>query len=157
MEFAAYPILKTIHIVSSTVLFGTGLGTAFHFWLAHRTGRVEAIAVAARSTVIADFLFTAPAVVIQPATGVALALMAGFPLTATWILASIALYLAAGACWIPVVVIQIRMRSLAEQCLRDGSGLPPRYYRLARAWFALGWPAFLALVAVFWLMVAKPA
>jgi uncharacterized membrane protein len=83
--------------------------------------------------------------------------VAGFPLSSTWILASIALYLVAGACWIPVVVIQIRMRDLAQRSLREGSALPQRYFRLARAWFLLGWPAFAALVAVFWLMVAKPA
>ncbi len=152
-----YTILKTVHIVSSTVLFGTGLGTAFHFWLAHRSGRVEAIAVAARSTVIADFAFTTPAAIVQPLSGLALALMAGFPLASTWILASIGLYVVAGACWIPVVVIQVRMRDLAQRCLREGSALPPAYFRLANAWFVLGWPAFAALVAVFWLMVAKPA
>jgi uncharacterized membrane protein len=153
----AYLALKVLHILGATVLFGTGIGTAFHFWMAHRSGNIAAIHQAARTTVIADFVFTTPAIVLQPATGIALAMMAGFPLAATWIVASIVLYVVAGACWLPVVVIQVRMRNLAAKCLREGGVLPPEYFRLARIWFALGWPAFAALIAVFGLMVARPA
>jgi uncharacterized membrane protein len=156
MDFTTYQLIKVVHILSATVLFGTGLGTAFHFWLAHRSGRVEAIAIAARSTVIADFLFTTPAVIVQPVTGLVMAVANGYPLGSPWLAASIALYILAGACWIPVVFIQMRMRRIAEQCLREGTALPPRYHRLFRTWFWLGWPAFIALVVVFWLMVAKP-
>lgn len=156
-SFTAYQVVKTVHIVSSTVLFGTGIGTAFHYWLAHRSGRVEAIAVAARSTVIADFLFTLPAVLVQPATGFVMVIANGYPLDSLWLQASIALYLVAGACWVPVVFIQLRLRAIAEACVRDGSALPREYHRKFRMWFLLGWPAFIALVAVFWLMVAKPA
>ena len=151
-----YTIVKVVHILSSTVLFGTGLGTALHFWLANRTGDVRAIAVSARSTVFADFAFTTPAVVVQPVTGVALALMAGYPLSSPWIVISIALYLLAGACWVPVVFLQLRMRRLAEEAVANDRRLGPSYQRLLRTWFLLGWPAFIALVVVFWLMVAKP-
>ncbi|QJR16288.1 DUF2269 family protein [Usitatibacter palustris] len=156
MDPTAYLALKTVHILSSTVLFGTGIGTAFHFWWAYRSDRVPAIAAAARSTVIADWLFTTPAIVIQPATGLALALSIGFPLGTPWIAWSIALYLLAGACWVPVVFIQMRLRDIANASERDGTSLPPSFHFLFRAWFILGWPAFIALVAVFWLMVAKP-
>lgn len=152
-----YLPLKWLHIVSSTVLFGTGLGTAFHFWHTMRTGSVAAVAASARATVLADWLFTLPAVIVQPATGLALALIAGYPLSSTWIALSIGLYLIAGACWIPVVFIQLRMRDIAAACERDGRGLDPAFHRLARLWLALGWPAFIALTAVFWLMIAKPA
>jgi uncharacterized membrane protein len=152
-----YLMLKVLHILGSTVLFGTGIGTAFHFWMANRSGDVAAIHQSARITVIADFAFTTPAVVLQPATGIALAAMAGFPLTSTWIVASFVLYGVAGACWLPVVVFQVRMRNLAAHSLRDAKPLPAEYHRLARAWFLLGWPAFASLLAVFWLMVAKPA
>ena len=151
-----YLPLKWLHIVGATVLFGTGLGTAFHFWYTIRTGSVAAIAASARTTVLADWLFTLPAVVLQPITGLALANSAGFPLTSTWIAASIGLYLVAGACWIPVVFIQLRMRDIAAACEREGRPLDPAFHRLARAWFALGWPAFIALTIVFWLMIAKP-
>lgn len=152
----AYTILKVVHIVSSTVLFGTGLGTALHFWLANRSGDVRAIAVSARTTVFADLAFTTPAVIVQPASGVALALLAGYPLSSPWIALSVALYLLAGACWLPVVFIQLRMRRMAEEAVANDRRLSPQYRRLLRAWFALGWPAFIALAVVFWLMVAKP-
>lgn len=152
-----YLPLKWLHIVGATVLFGTGLGTAFHFWYTIRTGSVAAIAASARTTVLADYLFTLPAVLLQPATGVALALAAGHPLASTWIVASVILYLVAGACWVPVVFIQVRMRDIAHACERDARALDPAFHRLARLWFALGWPAFFALAIVFWLMIARPA
>ena len=152
-----YLALKWLHVLGATVIFGTGLGTAFHFWLAHRTGNAALVAAAARSAVIADFVFTLPAVVLQPVTGWALARTAGYPLDAPWILASFALYLLAGACWIPVLVLQWRMREIADRCAAEGTPLGPDYRKLARAWFALGWPAFIALVIVIGLMVARPA
>jgi uncharacterized membrane protein len=151
-----YLPLKWLHIVGATVLFGTGLGTAFHFWYTLRTGSVAAIAASARATVLADYLFTLPAVILQPLTGFGLALAAGYPLGSTWIVASLVLYLVAGACWVPVVFIQTRMRDIAARCEREGHALDPAFHRLARAWFALGWPAFIALMAVFWLMIARP-
>jgi uncharacterized membrane protein len=152
-----YLLLKTLHILSSTILFGTGIGTAFHLWFAHRGGDAATIASVARNTVIADFIFTAPAVIVQPATGLALAVAAGYDLLSPWLVCSYALFLLAGACWLPVVVIQVRVRDLAAHAVVHGAALPPRYFRLMRAWFFLGWPAFAGLVVVFWLMIAKPA
>lgn len=151
-----YFLLKTIHILSSTVLFGTGIGTAFSLWMTHRRGDVGAIAVAARNVVLADWLFTTPAIVIQPLTGFWLLHWMGIAWTTHWVMLSLMLYLLAGACWLPVVAIQYRVRDLAAVAQRDHTPLPAAYFRLMRWWFALGWPAFLALVAVFWLMVAKP-
>lgn len=151
-----YVPLKWLHIVGATVLFGTGLGTAFHFWHAIRSGDVAAIAASARATVAADFLFTLPAALLQPVTGVLLAMAVGHPLASTWIVASSALYLVAGACWVPVVFVQLRMRDLAQAAAREGRALDPAFGRLARTWFALGWPAFVALMVAFWLMIAKP-
>jgi len=150
-----YLLLKTLHIISATILFGTGLGTAFHMWMSHLSGSVPAIAVAARNAVIADFLFTTPAVIVQPATGVLLAVHAGVPLTEGWLLLSIGLYLVTGACWVPVVLLQMRMHRLAEAALAAGTALPDRYHRYARCWFWLGWPAFSAVLVIFCLMVFK--
>jgi uncharacterized membrane protein len=150
-----YVLLKYVHVISSTLLFGTGLGTAFHGWMAHRTGNRAAIAVASRNVVLADWLFTAPAVVVQPVTGVAMALQAGIPLTSNWLLVSIVLYLLVGACWLPVVWLQIRMHVLAVEAVRAGGPLPPRYFTYARLWFALGWPAFISVLVIFYLMIAK--
>jgi uncharacterized membrane protein len=146
-----------VHILGATVLFGTGLGIAFFMWQAHRTGDAGAIAATARIVVVADFCFTLPAVIVQPATGVWLALDLGYPILDGWLLVAILLYVFVGACWLPVVWIQMRLRRLAEQAHHAGSALPGAYYRLFRIWFALGWPAFLSVIAIFFLMIAKPA
>lgn len=150
-----YFLLKTIHILAATVLFGTGIGTAFSLWMTHRRGDVAAIAVAAGNVVLADWLFTTPAMLIQPLTGFWLLHRMGIAWTTSWVMLSLALYVLAGACWLPVVAIQYRVRDLAAAAQRDHKPLPAAYFRLMRWWFALGWPAFLALVAVFWLMVRK--
>lgn len=153
---STYLALKLIHILSSTLLFGTGLGTAYFMWRADRTGDAGVIAATARHVVVADWLFTAPAVVVQPLTGWLLARELGLDLTAGWLGWALVLYVLTGACWLPVVKLQIRMRDLAAVAVRDGTALPEDYHRAMRFWFALGWPAFLAVMAIFVLMVSKP-
>ncbi len=152
----SYLLLKYIHILSSTLLFGTGLGTAFHGFLAFRTENPRIVAAVGRSVVLADWLFTAPAVALQPATGVTMALLAGIPLFSGWLALSIVLYVFVGACWLPVVWLQIQLRRIAKESLDSGAPLPRRYYRYLSFWFALGWPAFIAVLAIFYLMVFKP-
>ena len=152
-----YVAIKFVHVLSSTILFGTGLGTAFHLWMTHRTGDVRAIASAARLAVLADAWLTTPAVIVQPLSGVALIHLAGFAWTQSWLVVAMLLYLVAGACWLPVVWLQLRARDLANAAAATAAPLPPAYFRVMRMWFLLGWPAFLAVIAVFWLMVAKPA
>jgi uncharacterized membrane protein len=151
-----YLWIKWVHILSSTVLFGMGGGIAFFFLRAQRTQDVRIIAAVAHDVVLADALFTATAVVTQPVTGIALSLMAGFPLTTPWLVVSIGLYVLIGCCWLPVVWLQIRMRHLARQAASAGTPLPASYYRYYRWWFALGWPAFIGVLVIFYLMVAKP-
>lgn len=153
----AYSLLKTLHILSATVLLGTGGGIAFFMWMAHRSANVPTIAAVSRLVVLADWCFTAPAVVVQFASGLLLAGLAGFPLDSPWLLASIILFFFVGACWLPVVWLQIRARDLAIDAGRTGTPLPPQYHRAMRWWFALGWPAFTAVVAIVYLMVKKPA
>jgi len=148
--------LKAVHIVSSTVLFGTGLGTAFFKWAVDRSRNVAAIRVVSERVVLADWLFTSPAIVVQAVTGVALAHLTGFPLTHGWVAYAIGLYCIAGLCWLPVVWLQMRMRNLARDSDLRGTPLAATYWNYARIWFWLGVPAFLSLVVVFWLMVAKP-
>jgi uncharacterized membrane protein len=152
-----YLWVKWLHIVSSTVLFGTGFGIAFFFVRAQRTGNVAIIASVGRDVVLADAVFTAAAVVIQPASGIALALMAGYPLSSPWLLLSIALYFVVGACWLPVVWLQIRLRDLAVAAATSSNPLPVEYKQYYRWWFALGWPAFIGVLVIFYLMVAKPS
>jgi uncharacterized membrane protein len=152
-----YLTIKTIHVISSVLLVGTGFGSAFYLYFANRTHSVQAIAIVSRLVVRADWYFTTPTVVVQPLTGALLIRMGHWPLGAPWLLASIGLYAMAGACWLPVVVYQIRMARLADTALQTGVPLPDRYWKLARRWELLGYPAFLATIAIYFLMVAKSA
>lgn len=149
--------LKWLHIISATVLFGTGFGTAFYKWTVDRRGDVRAIAVVMERVVLADWIFTTPAAVIQPVTGIWLASIAGYSLTEGWVPWSIGLYALAAACWLPVVYLQIRMRELARMSAARASALPLLYHTYARIWFWLGMPAFSALLVVYYLMVFRPA
>lgn len=150
-----YSLLKTLHILSMTLLFGTGLGSAFYKWMADRSGQVAHIAVTNRHVVLADWLFTTPAVIFQPISGLLMLYWVGAPLFPPWVMASFALYALAGACWVPVVVLQIKMARLSNAAAAQQQALPPLYWRYARAWFWLGVPAFTAMVAVVALMVFK--
>ena len=152
----SYFVLKFLHVVGATVLMGTGAGIAFFMLLAHRTGNPAVVAAVARIVVIADFLFTASAVVLQPITGWLLARETGYSLGEGWILLSILLYLVTGAFWLPVVWMQARMRDLARAAADAGQPLPAAYHRLFRWWFAFGFPAFAAVAAIFWLMITRP-
>ncbi|MCY1648807.1 DUF2269 family protein [Caulobacter sp. SL161] len=152
-----YLLLKAAHIIGAAVLLGTGAGIAFFMLMAHRTRDPVLIAHTARIVVLADFVFTTTAVIAQPITGGALAQMAGLPFNTGWVALSLALYVVTGLCWLPVVWIQIRLRRLAEAAVAAGEPLPAAYDRLFRIWFVLGFPAFAAVLAIVWLMVAKPS
>lgn len=152
-----YLVVKWLHILSSTLLFGTGLGSAFYMFFASLTRDTRVIATVVRYVVIADYAFTTPTIILQPLTGFYLIHLAGFPLTSKWIVVSIALYLLAGACWLPVVWMQIKMRDMAATATANGTELPQRYWSFLKWWVALGIVAFFSLVVVFYLMVAKPA
>jgi uncharacterized membrane protein len=149
--------LKFAHIIGAAVLLGTGAGIAFFMLMAHRTHSARTIAEVARIVVIADWVFTASAVATQPITGILLAHEAGYPLTSGWIVASIGLYIWIGAWWLPVVWIQARLRRIAQTAAETGQPLPETYDRLFRLWFAFGFPAFAALLAIIWLMIARPS
>jgi uncharacterized membrane protein len=153
----ALDLARWLHVIGAAVLLGTGGGIAFFMVMAHRTRDTALIAHVAGTVVIADFVFTASAVVIQPLTGLWLIHLVGWRLTEGWILLSLALYVFTGLFWLPVVWIQARLRNLARAAAKEGKPLPADYFRLYRVWFACGWPAFLAVLAIFWLMLAKPA
>lgn len=151
-----YLLLKTLHILSSTLLFGTGLGSAYYAWRAWKSAQVATIATTFRHLVSADWLFTTPTAILQPLSGLAMVHLGGWPLSQSWLLVTLILYGMAGLCWLPVVWLQIRVRDLAVQAERDGTPLPASAGRYMAWWFALGWPAFMAFVAIFFLMVIKP-
>jgi uncharacterized membrane protein len=160
----AYLVVKTVHILSSVLLVGTGFGTAFYLYCANRLrpagsdrASLEAQAVVSRLVVRADLWFTTPAGIVQPLSGFALMRMAGWPVTAPWLELSLALYALAGACWLPVLVLQARMANTAAADLAAGRPLSASYERDARAWERLGYPAFAAMIAIYVLMVNKPA
>ncbi len=152
-----YLILKWLHVIGAAVLFGTGAGIAFFMFMAHRTRDPTLIAHTTGVVVIADLVFTATAVTLQPVTGATLAFIAGFPLFRGWVALSLGLYVLVGAFWLPVVWMQLRMRDLARRAASEGAPLPDEYHRLWRLWFAFGFPAFGAVLAILWLMIAKPS
>jgi len=152
-----YLIVKWLHILSSTLLFGTGIGSAWYLLFAVVSKNVQAIAVVTRILVIADWLFTGVTMIAQPATGFYLIHLAGFPLQTPWIKWSIVLFVIALLCWLPVVWLQMKMRDIAAEAMQHAAPLPAQFWRYFRAWVVLGIPAFFAFIAVFYLMVVKPA
>lgn len=149
-------ILRYLHVIGAMVLFGTGAGIAFFMVMAHRTGRAEIIAHTAAVVVMADTVFTATAVVVQPITGILLALKIGWPLSEGWVAWALGLYVLVGVFWLPVVWMQVQMRNMARAAERTGESLPVRYFWLFRLWFAFGFPAFFAVMAILWLMLVRP-
>ena len=152
----SYLLLKYLHVLGAAVLFGTGLGIAFFMFAAVRSRSVSAIAAVAKIVVVADYVFTASAAVLQPVTGALLVWQAGYGFLDFWVITSLGLYVLIGCCWIPVVFMQIEMSRLAHQALAKDEPLPDRFFVLYRRWFALGWPAFGAILVIFWLMIYKP-
>lgn len=149
--------LKLVHVLSSTILFGTGLGTAYYFWTAHLSGDPRIIASVGRRVILADWAFTGTSGVVQPLSGLLLARELGLSLGESWLVAAFGLYALAFSCWVPVVRLQIQATSLAVEAARTGTALPTHYHAIMLRWFWLGWPAFIALIVTFGLMIAKPA
>lgn len=152
-----YEVTKWIHILSSTILFGFGMGSAFWMFMANRSKDVAAIAFATRMVVFADWAFTTPSIIIQPLSGLWLVHLAGFDLIHGWVMWALVLFVFAGLCWLPVVWIQLKMKALAQTALAENQALPALYWRYDRAWIILGSLAFPAVVMIFWLMVFKPS
>lgn len=151
-----YPLVKTLHIISATIVFGTGIGIANFMFFGSRSRVPVERAFAARMTVKADFLFTLPAVIVQPLSGAWLVWQGGFLWSDYWLVVTYGLYLLAALCWVPVVFIQIRMKTMLEAHAEGEVIDEAAYQRLFRKWFVLGCPAFGGLVVIFWLMVIKP-
>jgi len=151
-----YLWIKWVHVISSAILFGTGIGIAFFKWMSDRNGNPAAQASILKIVTVADWCFTLPAVIVQFGTGVWMARLAGFPLHEGWLFWALILFFIAGACWLPVLWLQIKMRELAQAATQQEIALPATYHQYRRYWFALGVPAFAALLMVFYLMVFKP-
>jgi uncharacterized membrane protein len=150
-----YIYLKWIHILSAILLLGTGLGSAFYVWRAHRAGNMDAIRFVLRNVILADWLFTVPPIVLLPVTGVWLMRINGYPFSALWLWLSLVLFGIAGLCWLPAAFLQYKMKALADQAL-DKERLTARYWQYERLWSILGAAAFPAILAIFTLMIFKP-
>jgi uncharacterized membrane protein len=151
-----YFITEYLHVLGAIVILGTGTGIAFFMLMAHRSHDAAFIARTAEVVVIADFIFTLSAVTLQPVTGGLLMWMSSTDITEGWLLTSLVLYAAAGAFWVPVIFMQVEMRDLARVAVARGAPLPPRYFTLFRRWFLFGIPGFGSVMAILWLMIAKP-
>lgn len=149
-----YFLLKFVHIISAAVLFGTGMGIAFFMFRAHRSGNIEALRVVTRNVILADWIFTATAVLAQPLSGALLMFHAGYSLSSPWFGWVAALYVLTGACWVPVVVLQYRMARYAARA-PTFDALPADYHRCFRRWVTLGFPAFTMVIALYALMVYR--
>jgi uncharacterized membrane protein len=151
-----YLLIKWIHILSATILFGTGIGSAFYMFMAHRSKNIAHIYAVVHHVVIADWIFTTPAVIIQLASGIYLMQLGGYAYTDSWIMWGLILYFFAGACWLPVVWMQIKMRDMAHDAIQHNTPLPDRYWKMDKWWIILGALAFPAVMIIFYLMVTKP-
>ncbi len=150
-----YLLLKMIHILSAVVVTGTGSGIAFFMFMVSRTSNLQAIAVTARHVVLADWIFTAPAILVQFISGVLLMNLLGYSFTAKWFFVVISLFIFIGICWVPVVFIQYKLKALADEALQTGC-FDPEFNVMMRRWTLLGIPAFISILVIFWLMVFKP-
>ncbi|MCF6264613.1 MAG: DUF2269 domain-containing protein [Xanthomonadales bacterium] len=151
-----YLVVKTLHILSSAILFGTGIGIAFFMFRSYYSIDLDAKLFASRNTVLADYIFTFPAVIAQPITGFWLVWQGGYDWMNLWLFLTYIIYVIAALCWVPVVWIQIQLKKMVLHSIEAGTELPARYSKLFKTWFVLGWPAFIGLVTVFFLMVMKP-
>lgn len=151
----SYLVVKYVHVLSAAVLLGTGIGIAYFLLTAHLSRNIEALRVVARYVILADWIFTATAVVVQPVSGVLLMMDRGWSFTSHWFIATTILYVAVGACWIPVVVLQYRMARLLREA-KNHAALGADYYRAFRLWVTLGVPAFVMVLALYAVMIFKP-
>lgn len=152
-----YFLLKLVHVISATILFGTGLGSAFYMYMANKTNDIASIYFATRHVVIADWVFTTPSVIVQFVTGILLVNLMGYSLTSGWVLWALMLYFFSGICWIPVVWLQIKMRDMSKLALENNTKLPEKYWNMAFWWTLLGALAFPAVTVIFYLMIYRPS
>ncbi len=150
-----YLIIKTVHVLSVVLFLGAGLGSVFYKMRADRSGRIEVIVWAQRAIVQADWLFTVPAGVVLPLTGLWMIYLYQLSLFTPWVLIGISGYTLAGVTWLPAAFLQIRMRKLAEKAYADAAPLPAEFHRYNRIWMALGVPSFFATLFTVWVMIDK--
>lgn len=155
----SYLFWKFAHVLSAAILVGTGIGIAFFCWFGSRQAiarhEIGALRIVLRFTVVADAVLTAPAVILQFVSGVVLVQQLGWSWKSPWVVTVLALFFLIGACWLPVLWIQMRLSQLANAAA-SVKELSPAFNRLFRIWFILGIPAFASIVMLVFMMVVKP-
>lgn len=147
----SYQLLKMIHILSATIMIGTGLGSAFYLFMTYKRGSVQAIKEVVKLVVLADTNFTFPSVVIQIITGIGLAERMNLTYS-KWFWVVIGVSVLVFGTWLKAVFIQFRLRKIIE----EREELTPEYHRLMSHWLYLGVPSFLASIYIYYLMIYKP-
>ncbi len=150
-----YLLLKYIHILSATILFGTGIGTAFFMWMAYLSRNNTTLALTTKHVILADWFFTTPSVILQPVTGFWLMLTLHYPFNSLWFALTMGLYVLAGVCWVIVVFIQYKLHQMAKSIAQSNAVMPERYHNLMYWWFSLGVIAFGSIMVIYWLMISK--
>ena len=147
-------MIRLLHILSSALMFGVGIGAFWFMVTAARSGSPAAIAVTTRNAVRAEWFIAAPVALIQPTTGYLLMLQLGYSLHSRWFAAVVALYIFAGMCWVYLVKTELKLRDLTAHS--TATGLPAEFGRLFQRWTRLALGSFTGVLAIFWLMVFRP-
>ena len=148
-------MIRLLHIVSSALMFGVGIGAFWFMLTAARSGSPAAIAVTTRNAVRAEWFIAAPVALIQPTTGYLLMLQLGYSLHTSWFAAVATLYIFAGMCWVYLVKAELQMRDVAG-AYSAATVLPAEFGPLFRRWTWLALGAFAGVLAIFCLMVFRP-
>ncbi|MBX8499589.1 DUF2269 family protein [Pseudomonas lijiangensis] len=150
-----YLLLKYTHIIAAIFLFGFGMGSYLYLIAASRTGNPHVIAHVARMVVRFDTWITTPAGFLQIITGYLLTRIMGLPLTTEWVLTSLVIFLCVGSLWLPVLVLQKQLQTMALTAVHSGAELGAEYQSVYRKWFWLGVPGFAGMFVIVLIMVTK--
>ncbi len=146
----SYPLLKLIHIISATIMIGTGLGSAFYLYFTYKKGQVSTVKEVLKLVVTADTIFTTPSVVIQFITGLLLSNLLGFTYT-NWFWVVLSVSFVVLILWVRAALIQLKLKKILDK----EKSLTVQFHRLMKIWFYLGVPSFLGAVYIYYLMVYK--
>lgn len=146
-----YLTLKIIHILSATIMIGTGLGSAFYLFVSYKTALFTTVKDVLKIVIIADLIFTTPSVIVQLVTGLMLADRLNLTNTRWyWVVLSISFLVL--VLWLGAVVIQYRLKRI----IIDKKSLPALFDKLMSIWFYLGVPSFGLAIFLYYLMIYKP-
>ncbi len=145
-----YFLLKLIHILSATLMIGTGLGSAFYLYLTYKKSAVQTVKEVLNFVILADTIFTTPSVIIQLITGIMLSDLLGLLYT-DWFWLVLAVSVIVLVLWLRAAFIQFKLKKLLE----EENKLSPKFHHLMNIWFILGVPSFGGAIYLYYLMVYR--